>query len=61
MEHFRSLTAKDRQLNTAWDKMARTNIDKFERSGESADTNPKHMLDLTGENVDWRAKCQRTR
>jgi len=52
MEHFRSLTAKDRQLNTAWDKMARTNIDKFERSGESADTNPKHMLDLTGENVD---------
>ena len=42
-----------------------TYIDKRERSAVSANFNTENMFDLTGEDVDWRAKrqssCQRLR
>ena len=31
--------------------MRKTNIDKFERSAELVDFNSKHVLDLTGEDM----------
>jgi len=49
------------QQKTAWQKMTQTNIDKFERPTERVNFNSEHMLDLTGEDMDWSTKCQRTR
>jgi len=37
-----------------------TNIDKFERSTKWADLNSKHVLDLTGEDMDWSTERQCT-